>query len=226
MSQLTILIASADDDARAFLAAQLDADGHEVFEAASATATTAKLCTHAIDVLLLADLERAPDAPTLLRALRDGRLHTRVHPAQPAITIGATDELSTLRAYRAGSDHHVDRDSGFLILRAVIQTVARRALEDTTTRHLHIGELHIDTAARRADINGSAVKLSRTEFELLTTLARQPTKVFTKAELSSVVWGHPRVTGRTLDSHIARLRRHLSFAGARMIHNAGAPAGR
>jgi len=32
---------------------------------------------------------------------------TRIHPAQPVITLGADDELSTLRAYEAGSDHHL-----------------------------------------------------------------------------------------------------------------------
>jgi len=58
----TLQIAQPEQTAREFLAAQLDADGHTVHEADSIQATTAKLCTHAIDVLILADLTRPADA--------------------------------------------------------------------------------------------------------------------------------------------------------------------
>jgi CheY-like chemotaxis protein len=69
----TLLIASADARAREFLAAQLDADGHTVHEANSATAATAKLSAHAIDVLILADLQRPAATFGLVRELRAGR---------------------------------------------------------------------------------------------------------------------------------------------------------
>jgi len=72
---------------------------------------TAKLTTHAIDVLLLGELQRRPDSPALLRTIRAGE-HQRIHPAQPVITLAATDELTTLRAYEAGSDHHLPADTG------------------------------------------------------------------------------------------------------------------
>jgi len=106
MQQHTLLIASADDTQRTFIAAQLDADGHTVYESHSPARTIAKLSTDVIDVLLLADLARPADSPTLLRAIRADE-HTRIHPAQAVITLGAADELSALRAYEAGSDHHL-----------------------------------------------------------------------------------------------------------------------
>jgi len=111
MQQPTILIASANDSQREFLARELDADAFSVYEADSTAATTAKLTTHAIDVVLLGELQRRPDSPALLRAIRAGA-HQRIHPAQPVITLAATDELTTLRAYEAGSDHHLPADTG------------------------------------------------------------------------------------------------------------------
>jgi DNA-binding response OmpR family regulator len=217
----TLLVATADAGAREFLAAQLDADGHTVHAADSATAATAKLSAHAIDVLILANLARPADTFALLRELRAGRLHTRVHPAQPVITLGAPDELSILRAYQAGSDHHLPADSSYLILRAVIDTIARRTTEQVTSRHIHVGELHIDTAARTADINGTPIDLGRKEFEILTTLASDPTKVFSKDELARRIWGQksPLHSSRTVESHVARVRRRLHDAGAHLIHN-------
>jgi two-component system KDP operon response regulator KdpE len=184
----TLLIAQPDRARREFLAGQLDADGHTVHQADSIAAATAKLCAHAIDVLLLADLGRPADAPGLLRELRAGRLHTRVHPAQPVITLGASDELSTLRAYQAGSDHHLGADSAYLIVRAVIDAIMRRTVEEITSRHIHVEALHIDTAARTARVNAILIDLGRKEFDILTTLASDPTKVFSKSELTRRVW--------------------------------------
>jgi hypothetical protein len=53
-TQHTLLIAGADDGQRAFLAEQLDADGHSVYDADQAAAVIAKLSSHAVDVLISA----------------------------------------------------------------------------------------------------------------------------------------------------------------------------
>jgi hypothetical protein len=70
------------------------------------------------------------------------------------------------------SDHHLPADSGYLIVHAVIDTLMRRTIEQITSRHIHVDALHIDTAARTADVNGTPVDLGRKEFEILTTLAQ------------------------------------------------------
>jgi DNA-binding response OmpR family regulator len=215
MQPITLLIATADEARHGFLARQLDADGHTIHVADSPEQTTSKLAAHAIDVMLLGDFHTSADAPALLRTLRAGQLHTRIHRAQPVVTIGDGGELATVRAYEAGSDHHLMGDSAYLVVRAVICAVARRTLDQLTSRHLHIGCLHIDSAARSVDIDGRPVKLSRLEFELLCQLATDPTRVFAKSELMQAVWGHS-ATGRTrtLDSHACRLRTKLASEGA------------
>lgn len=214
MQQHALLIATHDDSAREFLASQFDADGHTAYLADSSTATTASLRTHAIDVVLLGDFQTPAEAPPLLRSLRAGELHTRVHRAQPVVTIGDPGEMATVRAYEAGSDHHLARDSTYLVVRAVIAAVAQRALGSATSRHVHVGELHIDTAARTVDIEGRGVELSRKEFDLLRQLASDPTRVFAKDELMRAIWGYPALERtRTLDSHACRLRRKLASEG-------------
>jgi DNA-binding response OmpR family regulator len=212
MQHHTLLIAGADDALRTFIAAQLDADGHTVYDTDTTAGTIAKLSTHAIGVLLLGDLARPADSPALLRAIRADE-HTHIHPAQPVITLGADDEISALRAYEAGSDHHLAADTGYVLLRAVLVSVARRVLDDVTSRHLQVGALHIDTAARAAEINGTPVRLTRREFEVLVTMAADPSKVFSRDELAHTVWGYTHVSGRTVDSHVARLRHRLAAAG-------------
>jgi DNA-binding response OmpR family regulator len=145
--QHTLLIATSRQDQRGFLAAQLDADGHTVYEADHTAATVAGLSAHAVDVLIVGELEHPADGPALLRAMRAGE-HPRIHPGLAVITIGATDELTVLRAYESGSDHHLAEDTGYLLLRAVVASVIRRALQDVTARHLQVGEVAVDLAAR------------------------------------------------------------------------------
>jgi DNA-binding response OmpR family regulator len=213
MGQHTLLIATAHEHQRAFLAAQLDADGHTIHEADSAAAAIAKLSAHAIDVMILGDLQGLADGPGLLRSLRAGE-HPRIHPGQPVITLGAGDELTSLRAYESGSDHHLPDSTGYVLLRAVLSSVARRALEIATGHHLHVGDIHIDTAAVTVDVNGTPVHISRLEFELLVKFAGDPVRVFSKHELARCIWRSQHISQRTVDSHVCRLRTRLTDAGA------------
>jgi two-component system OmpR family response regulator len=210
--QHTLLIATSRQDQRAFLAGQLDADGHTVYEADHTAAVIARLSAHAVDVLVLGELEHGP---ALLRALRAGE-HPRIHPGMAVVTIGATDELTTLRAYESGSDHHLPADIGYLLLRAIVASVTRRAFEDVTARYLQVGEIGVDLAARSVDVAGNVVHLSRLEFELLVKFAGDPVRVFSRDELARCIWRCP-ISGRTVDSHVARLRTRLTTAGADQV---------
>jgi CheY-like chemotaxis protein len=83
--QHTLLIVTTDHDQRAFLAAQLDADGHTVYEADHTAAAITRLSAHAVDVLIVGELEHPADGPALLRAIRAGE-HPRIHPGLAVIT--------------------------------------------------------------------------------------------------------------------------------------------
>ena len=84
--------------------------------------------------------------------------------------------------------------------------------------HSFIGEsieLPVLIAEGVVRLGDRPLRLAQKEYELLLALAREPDRVFTKAELLRDVWGY-RVPGRTrtLDSHASRLRRKLRQAGA------------
>jgi DNA-binding response OmpR family regulator len=96
----------------------------------------------------------------------------------------------------------------------VLASVVRRTVETVTSRHLHVAGMHIDLAARTVEINGTVVCLSRLEFELLVAFAADPLRVFNKHELAQSVWGHEHISGRTVESHVYRLRTRLVDAGA------------
>ena len=70
--------------------------------------------------------------------------------------------------------------------------------------------LHLDADRRIAHIDGELLELTYLEFELLTHLTANPHRVHTRDHLVTVVWGYGHIgDGRTVDVHIARLRRKL-----------------
>ena len=76
---------------------------------------------------------------------------------------------------------------------------------------IHINALIINRRSRHVTINGTRVKLTGKEFELLLTLSMKPGSVFHRRELLEAVWGMDvTVEPRTVDAHIAHLRKILS----------------
>ncbi|WP_367323703.1 winged helix-turn-helix domain-containing protein [Streptomyces sp. HUAS ZL42] len=70
--------------------------------------------------------------------------------------------------------------------------------------------VRLDTAQRTAEVDGRALDLTYLEFELLAHLVAHPHRVHTRDQLVTTVWGYGHVgDGRTVDVHIARLRRKL-----------------
>ncbi|AVH59134.1 MULTISPECIES: winged helix-turn-helix domain-containing protein [Streptomyces] len=70
--------------------------------------------------------------------------------------------------------------------------------------------VRVDTVQRTADVDGRPLDLTYLEFELLAHLVAHPHRVHTRDQLVTTVWGYGHVgDGRTVDVHVARLRRKL-----------------
>lgn len=135
--------------------------------------------------------------------------------ALPVIVISHhTAESDLLRAFDAGADDFLARPPGYLELRARLHALLLRDVGGRRLRRVEVGPLAIDLDAHAASLHGRLLRLRRLEYELLVHLAREPHRVFAKAELLRTVWGYPiPVSTRTLDSHSSRLRRKLRAAG-------------
>jgi DNA-binding response OmpR family regulator len=134
----------------------------------------------------------------------------------PVIVIGRedADALDCIDALRRGCDDYVERPFSYQELVERIRAVLRRA-QPRDPEVVEAPPVRIDVRTRIARVEQRRLQLSQKEYDLLLTLAREPDRVFTKAELLRDVWGY-RVTARTrtLDSHASRLRRKLRESGA------------
>jgi DNA-binding response OmpR family regulator len=212
----TVLITEADEQLLRQRADQLLMDGYQVQTASTGQAARIKLA-QAPDALVLCDTGGGPETIALLRGLRAGEI-PRADSTLPVLLVGADDDSTAVRYYRAGADLALPTASSPLLIAAGLQALSRRtAGEHERRRMLRVGSLTVDCDARTAHVDSRAVKLTRLEFDLLQTLASQPHKAWTRAELTRTVWGYdPGAAGpqRTLDSHAARLRQKLDHAGA------------
>jgi DNA-binding response OmpR family regulator len=129
----------------------------------------------------------------------------------PVIVLGREEAVvvDRVRAFQLGCDDYVGRPCHYEELLARINAVLRRS------GHLRpllvdAGPVRIDQATRTVTVGGVRIELSQKEYALLLKLAEEPRRVFRKDELLRDVWGYRAGSRtRTLDSHVARLRRKL-----------------
>ena len=141
----------------------------------------------------------------------------------PILVITAQDDDATVvRALDAGADDYVVKPFGSAQVEARLRAVLRRTASAAPPEVLTVGDLRIDTAARIVTLSGTAVELSRKEFDLLALLARRVGQVVTRRELLAEVWQQPYGgSDRTVDVHLSWLRRKLgeSASAPRYLHS-------
>lgn len=210
----TILIAEADDHSLRARGDELLLDGYDVHTARMQQHARAKLGAVSPDALILGALEGPAEALALLRELRSGQI-PHADPRLPVISIGADSDHAATRHYRAGADVVLAASpSPLLVSGALVALAARIGGESRRRAVLRVGSIAIDSDGRKATVDGSEITLTRLEFDLLEALARDPHTVLSRQQLAHNVWKTEYVSGRTIDSHAARLRGKLAASGA------------
>lgn len=123
---------------------------------------------------------------------------------------GRGSEVDRVVGLRLGADDYITKPYSPAELDARIAAVRRRP----RTRPRAGGQrlldgLVLDLPAREVRADEDVVPLTRTEFDLLVTLADAPGRVLTRADLLAAVWGHQQGDERLVDVHVGNLRRKL-----------------
>ena len=109
-----------------------------------------------------------------------------------------------------GVDDVILETAGPAEVDARIRLVIARQAEEHLSNKIHASGVVIDEASYSAKVHGRPLDLTFKEFELLRFLATHPSRVFTREQLLSEVWGYDYFGGtRTVDVHVRRLRAKL-----------------
>jgi two-component system, OmpR family, alkaline phosphatase synthesis response regulator PhoP len=130
----------------------------------------------------------------------------------PIIMLTArVDERDTLAGLEIGADDYVTKPFSPRELVARVRAVFRRvdaAVDPADV--IQTGAITLDRRTLRASVGGRAIDVTPTEFELLATLARQPGRVFTRAQLLDAIRGADTESfDRAIDAHVKNLRRKI-----------------
>lgn len=202
MSQL--LLIELDDATRAFLTRSLTNDGYHVTAHPTIQDAgpdiTASLDLAVIDTTGFAGLD-------LIGRVRDDRHHMGI------LALAGSHSLDVIQALEAGADDAIARPFAYPELRARVASLQRRHAR----RNVHTyGPVTVDVHRRSVTVHGQLVAVTPREWEVLVPLIADPLRTVPKAELLRSIWGLNTRSSNTrlVDSHMSRLRRTLSEAGA------------
>jgi DNA-binding response OmpR family regulator len=149
------------------------------------------------------------------------RLRARSSYTPILILTARSSDMDRVLGLEMGCDDYLTKPFNIRELVARIKAILRRRdvlavqMRDMTAGIIQVGTLRIDTSARRVRIEGNPVELTAREFDLLVQFAQNPGRVFTRAQLLDLVWGHA-YSGyeHTVNTHINRLRAKIEADAA------------
>ncbi len=203
----------ADDDRRLVrgLAEGLGCEGYAVDTAPDGESALAALEAGRFDVVVLDVQMPGRNGYQVVRALRARADWT------PVLMLTAKDgEYDEAEGLDAGADDYLTKPFSYVVLLARLRTLMRRAGRERPVE-LRAGGLTVDVAGRRVDRDGVPISLTAKEFAMLATLAREPGRPVSKADLAAAVWDEAAdIADNRIEAHISALRRKVDvpFAAA------------
>ena len=182
----------------------LEDGGFAVVAARSGEEALMRARTESPDLVILDLGLPGMDGMDVTRSLRrDGDL--------PIIMLTARDdETDRIIGLELGADDYVTKPFSPRELLARVRAVLRRRERAGTSEVLRASDLELDAPRMRVTRAGEPVELTATEFALLSALARQPGRVFTRSQLLDAIHGVAFESyERAIDAHIKNIRRKL-----------------
>jgi DNA-binding response OmpR family regulator len=205
-ASLSILVVDDESDLREMLTRSFSREGHRVMAVADGRAAIDRASTEHFDIVLLdVALGPGPDGYEVCRTLRGRR------NVVPIIMLTALDsEADAVLGLEAGADDYVTKPFGLAELRSRIRAVRRAGTRALGDEVLTVGPIALDRAQREVMIDGSPVRLTFSEFELLDALMTDPGRLLNRQELLRAIWGDSAYRDpRAIDVHIRHLREKL-----------------
>ncbi|HYZ28136.1 MAG TPA: response regulator transcription factor [Thermoleophilaceae bacterium] len=204
-----ILVVDDEQPVQQLLDRTLRSEGYEVVPALDGEQALDEMAKQPFDLVMLDVMLPKLDGFEVCRRVR-------AHSSVPIIMLTAKAEevADRVLGLELGADDYIIKTCSMRELRSRVKAVLRRSrirgAEQPSDEPLVHDGLRIDPAKRSVERDGEPVKLTFFEFEILFALARQPGRVFTRAELLERVLGDSEYRDhRTIDVHIRHLREKL-----------------
>jgi two-component system copper resistance phosphate regulon response regulator CusR len=205
---MKVLVVDDSERIRRSLAIALRARGMTVETAADGAEAMAQLTATEFDVVVLDIVMPGVDGRQVLQATLPWASKPRI------LVLSARDQLADrVEALDLGADDYLVKPFAIEEVRARIQALARRSPQQASPV-IEIGTLRIDTAARIARVDGTALPLTPKEYSLLELLARRRGHVLSRANIFEQLYrSDSKASDGVIDALLSTLRGKLARAG-------------
>ena len=227
MEQKKILVVDDEQDLCNILLYNLRAAGYQAEAAYSAEEAWATIVnckssnSKCFDLLLLDVMMPGMSGFELARRLKSDETTA----ATPIIFLTAKDtEEDMLHGFGLGADDYVKKPFSVREVMARVKAVLSRSLPQPLQREgsLEYEGLAMDLSHKSVTVDGEAVALTKTEFELLALLLSHRGKVFSRQQILDSVWPQDViVTDRTVDVNVTRMRKKIGRYGQMIVSRQG-----
>jgi two-component system OmpR family response regulator len=206
-----VLVVDDDDHLREVVRFSLESAGHRVSEAQDGREAIRQFRSRGADLVVLDIVMPELDGLEVCRSLRGSS-------DVPVLFLSSRDEeVDRVLGLEMGGDDYVAKPFSPRELQARVKAMLRRSRPAEPPRdaeRLSHGSLVLDAARHECHFGDREIPLTATEFQVLRTLLRAPERVFARSELVEQAYGYGhRITERTVDSHVRRIRRRFQAAG-------------
>ena len=201
-----ILLVEDNEDLAFGLQRTLEAEGYDVSVAIDGPAGVEAVARVRPALVILDLMLPGMNGYQVLESIRKAK-----HEMPVLILTARGEEADKVVGFRLGADDYVTKPFGLSELLARVNALLRRARTiSAPADRLFFGAVEINLAAHTVTKSGAKIALTPKEFELLITLLQRPGVVVSRPDLLREVWGHQAdILTRTVDIHIAELRRKL-----------------
>ncbi len=200
-----LLVVDDDKDIVQTIKGNLELDGYEVLTASDGHSCLQMAREHRPDLIIL-DLN-LPD----IDGIKACQILRREFDF-PIIMLTARDGVADkVLGLECGADDYIVKPFNFLELSARIKAIFKRLERSLVNDQLEFKDLSINFKAKTITLGGENVKLTKTEFELLSLFVSYPDEVLSRDFIQQQIWRDSQLyqTSRAVDVHVQRLRKKI-----------------
>lgn len=211
-SQIRAIVVEDEQEIREFIVGQLEENGMTTLGLPSGEGLAEKLKSFLPNVILMDQRMPGKSGRELVQEIRSMPEFAQV----PIIMVtGLGTEQEKVDSFYEGADDYITKPFSIREVIARVQALVRRSSggHKVSQRNIVIKDLNVDLVAFEATVGGRELQLTLTEFKILAELISQAGEVLTRDRLRERALGNIGVTDRTIDVHMASLRKKLGTMG-------------
>lgn len=216
-NDIRILIVDDEPDIREILQFNLENEGY-VIDLADSAEHALEILTDEHSLVLLDVMMGGMSGFRMAEQLRKKNINI------PIIFLTAKNtENDMLTGFSIGGDDYIAKPFSIKEVIARVKTVLRRTVspKEAPSNQIVFNTLVVDLEKKEVKIDNVLIDLTKTEYKILVLLLQNTSRLFSRSDILDKVWANEIVLERTVDVHIARLRKKIGAYGDRIINRTG-----